>query len=220
MPFLIFNNEEIQFIEKELTWRFYISEEAIPTTRWVELINKKKFAKLALDENIKVFVIHIASFTSKILIYSAWKAQITLLIAKEFIMPAEYADFANVLLKKSAKLLLGRTSINNHIIKLIDDKQLLYEPIYNIGLIELEILKTYIKTNLVNNFIWPSKSPAWALILFVRKPNDSLRLYVDYWGLNNLTIKNQYPLPLIGKSLDWLEQAKQFTQLDFTSAYH
>ena len=33
-------------------------------------------------------------------------------------------------------------------------------------------------------------------------------------------IKNQYPLPLIAESLDWLGQAKKFTQLDLTSAYH
>ena len=43
---------------------------------------------------------------------------------------------------------------------------------------------------------------------------------MDYRGLNNLTIKNRYPLPLIGELLDRLAQAKPFTQLDLTSAYH
>ena len=43
---------------------------------------------------------------------------------------------------------------------------------------------------------------------------------MDYWGLNNLTIKNQYPLLLIGESLDRLGRAKRFTQLDLTNAYH
>ena len=43
---------------------------------------------------------------------------------------------------------------------------------------------------------------------------------MDYWGLNNITIKNQYPLPLIGESLDRLGQARRFTQLDLTNAYH
>ncbi len=43
---------------------------------------------------------------------------------------------------------------------------------------------------------------------------------MDYRGLNNLTIKNQYPLPLIGESLDWLGWARHFTQLDLTNAYH
>ena len=85
---------------------------------------------------------------------------------------------------------------------------------------ELETLKTYIETNLANGFIRPSKSPAGAPILFVRKSDGSLRLCVNYRGLNNLTIKNRYPLPLIGESLDQLGRAKRFTQLDLTSAYH
>ena len=85
---------------------------------------------------------------------------------------------------------------------------------------ELEILKAYIETNLANKFIGPSKSPAGAPILFDQKSDGSLQLCVNYWDLNNLTIKNQYPLPLIGESLDRLGRAKQFTQLDLTSAYH
>ena len=112
------------------------------------------------------------------------------------------------------------TRMNKHAIELEEGKQLLFGPIYSLGPVELETLKTYIKTNLVNGFIWPSKSPARAPILFNRKPDRSLRLCVNYWGLNNLIIKNQYPLSLIGESLDRLGRAKQFTQLDLTNAYH
>ena len=43
---------------------------------------------------------------------------------------------------------------------------------------------------------------------------------MDYWGLNNIIIKNQYPLALIGKSFDQLSRAKQFTQLDLTNTYY
>ena len=81
-------------------------------------------------------------------------------------------------------------------------------------------MKTYIETHLKTGFIWPSKSPAGAPILFNKKPDGSFRLYVDYWGLNNHTIKNQYPLPLIVESFNRLSRAKMFTQLDLTSAYH
>ena len=62
---------------------------------------------------------------------------------------------------------------------------------------ELETLKTYIETNLANGFIRPSKSPAGAPILFVRKPDGSLRLCVDYRGPNNLTIKNHFSRNMI-----------------------
>ena len=85
---------------------------------------------------------------------------------------------------------------------------------------ELETLKTYIKTHLKIGFIQPLKSPAIAPILFDKKPDGSFRLYVEYWGFNNLIIKNRYIPSLISKSLDCLDQAKRFTQLDLISAYH
>ncbi len=82
------------------------------------------------------------------------------------------------------------------------------------------MLKAYIENNLASGFISPSKSPAGAPILFDKKPDGSLRLCVDYQGLNNLTIKNWYPLPLAGKSLDRLGRARRFTQLDLTNVYN
>ena len=103
------------------------------------------------------------------------------------------------------------TGMNEYAIKLEEGKQPLFDPIYSLEPVELETLKIYIKTNLANGFIRPSKSPAGAPILFDRKPDRSFRLYVDYWGLNNIIIKNWYPLPLIGESLDWFGRAKRFT---------
>ena len=153
-------------------------------------------------------------------IHPARKAQLALLLTEKVTMPTEYLDFADVFSEKSANVLPERTGANEHAIKLEKGKQPLYGPIYSLRPVELETLKTYIKTNLANGFIRASKSPAGAPILFVRKPNGSLCLCVDYQGLNNLTIKNRYPLPLIGESLDRLGRAKRFTQLDLTSAYH
>lgn len=82
------------------------------------------------------------------------------------------------------------TCINTYAIELIKDKQLLYSLIYTLSLVELETLKTYIKTYLETEFIRSSKSPVNMFIFFDKKPNGSFRLCVDYWGLNNLTIKN------------------------------
>ena len=73
---------------------------------------------------------------------------------------------------------------------------------------------------MVSDFIRSSKSPAGIPILFDKKLDNSLGLCVDYQGLNNLTIKNQYSLSLVGKLLDRLGQARRFTQLDLTNAYH
>ena len=115
--------------------------------------------------------------------------------------------------------LLKNTGINEQAIELVEGKQPPYGPIYSLGPVELEMLKAYIKTHLKTRFIQPSKSPARAPILFDKKPDGSLCLYVNYRGHNNLTIKNRYPLPLISESLDWLGRATRFIKLDLTSAY-
>ena len=112
------------------------------------------------------------------------------------------------------------TSINELAIELEVGKQSPYVPIYSLGPVELETLKTYIETHLKTGFIWPFKSLAITPILFNKKPDRSLWLCVNYQGLNNITIKNWYPLPLISEALDRLGRAKQFIQLDLTSSYY
>ncbi len=95
-------------------------------------------------------------------------------------VPSEYADFVDVFLPKLAVELPEHTKINDYAIKLVDDWQPLYGPIYSLGPVELETLKAYIKNNLASGFIKPFKSPAEALILFDKKPDGSLRLCMDY----------------------------------------
>ena len=126
-------------------------------------------------------------------------------------VPAEYSGYSNVFSAENAAELSENTGINKHAIELEEDKQPPFGPIYTLGPVELETLKTYIKTNLANGFIRSPKSLAGAPIFFDRKPDRSLRLCVDYRGFNNIIIKNQYPLPLIGELLDQLGQARRFT---------
>jgi len=65
-----------------------------------------------------------------------------------------------------------------------------------------------------------SECPYGAPILFVLKPDGSLRLWVDYSNLNNLTILNKYPLPLMDEVRDRVAGAKVFTRLDLKAGYH
>ena len=123
----------------------------------------------------------------------------------------KYSNFSNVFFSDFVAKLLEHTRINNHLINLLDNKQPLYITIYSLGLVELELLKTYIKTNLASGFIKLFKCRAGVLILFVQKKDGSLRLCINYQELNNLTIKNRYLLPLIGKLLNCLGCAKHFT---------
>ncbi len=154
--------------------------------------------------------------------YPSRKAQIAHLKADKASskVPSEYADFVDVFSPKLTAELSEYTEINDYAIESVDDWWSPYNPIYSLGHVEPELFKTYIKNNLVNGFIRPFKSPAGAPILFDKKLDSTLRLYMDYWGFNNLTIKNQYPLPLVEESLDWLGWAQRFTQLDLTNIYH
>ena len=62
MPFLAFSNADVEFTELgKLIWRSYITTEVLPTTSRVKLIDKKKFARVALDRNSEIFVMHIAA---------------------------------------------------------------------------------------------------------------------------------------------------------------
>ena len=56
--------------------------------------------------------------------------------------------------------------------------------------------------------------------MFVKKPDGGLRLVIDFRGINAVTVKNRFPLPLIGEMLDRLHGAKVFTKIDLTNAYH
>ena len=86
-------------------------------------------------------------------IYLAQKTQILSLITKEVIVLLKYTDFANVFLNKLAKVLLEKTDINKHTIKLLNNKQLFCRLIYGLGLVKLKTLKIYIKIKLSNSFI-------------------------------------------------------------------
>ena len=192
---------------------------------------KKQFAAIALDPKYKIYVIHVgsvnfvvssSSFPLNADIHPFHRPQISGLIAKKALtkIPAKYLDFADIFSPELVSKLFRHIRINNYAIKVVDSKQPLYGPIYSLEPVELETLKAYIKTNLANKFIKLFKSLAGTPILFDRKSDCFFRLYIDYQSFNNLTIKNQYPLPLIEKSLNRLKRARQFTQFNFTSAYH
>ncbi len=93
----------------------------------------------------------------------------------------------------------------------MNKKQSLYDLIYNLNEVELEILRKYIEINLASNFIRLFTSSMRSLILFVRKLDKNLRLYVNYRELNMITIKNRYSLSLIEKFIDRLIMIKRYT---------
>ena len=85
---------------------------------------------------------------------------------------------------------------------------------------ELRELKEQLKVLLDKGFIHPSSSHWGCPALFVKKKDDSLRMCVDYRPLNEITIKNKYPLPRIDILFDQLSGARYFSKIDLRLGYH
>ena len=85
---------------------------------------------------------------------------------------------------------------------------------------ELAELKTQLQELIDKGFIQPSSSPWGCPAIFVKKKDETLRLCVDYRPLNEVTIKNKYPLPRIDLLFDQLARAKVFSKIDLRSDYH
>ena len=85
---------------------------------------------------------------------------------------------------------------------------------------DLEEIKKQIKELLDKGYIRPNSSPWGCPVLLVEKNDKSLRMVIDYRALNEVTIKNKYPLPMINDLFDQLQGAKVFSKIDLRSGYH
>ena len=130
-----------------------------------------------------------------------------------------YQEYHDVFSDELAGI-IAQNSEYDHAIELETGKMPPQMPIYNLSQKELQILREYLDNALAKGWIRPSKSPSGAPILFVPKKDGSMRLCVDYRGLNKITTKNRYPLPLISELLERLSQAKIYSKLDLRDAYH
>ncbi|KAG1934069.1 retrotransposable element [Pimephales promelas] len=92
--------------------------------------------------------------------------------------------------------------------------------LYSLSAPEREALENYLSDSLKAGTIVPSSSPAGAGFFFVKKKDGSLRPCIDYRGLNDITVKNRYPLPLMSSVFEILQGAKIFSKLDLRNAYH
>jgi hypothetical protein len=91
---------------------------------------------------------------------------------------------------------------------------------YRVSGLELVELKKQIDELSEKGYIRPNTSPWVAPILFVEKKNNTRRMCIDYRALNEVTIKNKYPLPRIEDLFDQLRGASVFLKIDLRSGYH
>jgi hypothetical protein len=96
----------------------------------------------------------------------------------------------------------------------------IYKAPYRMATPELAELNEHIKELLEKGFIRPSSSPRGAPMIFVSKKDGTQRLCVNYHALNEITIKNKYPLPRIDDLFDQLRGACVFSKIDLRSGYH
>ena len=134
-------------------------------------------------------------------------------------IPPEYHQHKELFLPETVEKLAGRRTFD-HAIDLVPGAVPPWGPIYPMSAYQLELLDQYLKKMLKLGKISESKLPADAPILFVPKPDGSMRLCVDYRQLNKLTIANKYPLPLMTELRDRVAGATIFTKLDLKDGYH
>ncbi|KAJ1594480.1 hypothetical protein NDA12_005659 [Ustilago hordei] len=134
-------------------------------------------------------------------------------------IPKPYQHLQDVFDEVEADKLPHHTEHDLHL-ELIEGGKPPQGPLYLKGPKEMSELRRYLDENLEKGFIRPSKSPARSPVLFVPKKDGGLRLCVDYRGLNEITVKNRAPLPLIEEQLFLLRKARIYTKLDLRAAYN
>jgi hypothetical protein len=108
----------------------------------------------------------------------------------------------------------------SYAINLRPSTMLLFQPLRNLLATKLEALRHYLVIAEANRWIRHSVSEAGTPIVFTQKKDSSMRLYVDYYGLNDIIIKDCTPLPLITETLDRLSSTQVFSALNLKDAYY
>src|ERR1700678_4262166 len=137
----------------------------------------------------------------------------------EEMIPEELADYKDVFDKKAANR-FPESKPYDHAIELKKDFIPKDCKVYPLSLSEQEKLDEFVDKNLEKLYIRPSKSPMASPFFFVKKKDGKLRPCQDYRRLNEGTVKNTYPLPLISELVDQLKGAKYFTKLDVRWAFN
>ena len=85
---------------------------------------------------------------------------------------------------------------------------------------DLAVIEEYTRKGLESGQIRVSNSPFGAAVLIVRKKDGTPRVVIDYRALNELTVKNKYPLPLMDEMFDRVHGAKYFSTIDLRTGFH
>ncbi|KAJ0800601.1 putative nucleotidyltransferase, Ribonuclease H [Helianthus annuus] len=144
------------------------------------------------------------------------QAQITGSTANDAV-EALLLDFADVF--KTPDSLPPKRSCD-HKIKLIDESVTINQRAYRYPMGQKDIIEKMVQEMLDMGIIWHSVSSFASPVVLVKKKDGSWRLCIDYRKLNDQTVKNRFPIPLIEELLEELGGANVFSKLDLRSGYH
>jgi hypothetical protein len=91
---------------------------------------------------------------------------------------------------------------------------------YRMSIEESKELKKQLTELQEAGYIRSNSSPCGAPVLFIQKKDGSQGMCVDYRTLNDVTVKNKYPLPRIEDLFDQMRGARVFSKIDLRSGYH
>ncbi len=95
-----------------------------------------------------------------------------------------------------------------------------HDLMYKMSTEKLHVLKKYLEDNFRKEFICISDSSTASSVLFAKKPGGGFRFCVDYQKLNDITVKDRYPIPLIQGKLNRWSQACWFSKLDVIATFN
>ena len=175
------------------------------------IVNAAPIIHLAHRRNYELFVTSIKNIEKALALWEAVNV-----LAK---LPREHHEFT-ILFSQEEFNKLPSHQLYDHIIPLLSDKEPSKSFLYNMSRDELLVLQKYLKEHLFKSFIQVSSSLAASSVIFVKKSEGDLWLCVNYCDLNNLTVKNCYPLPLIWETLNLMVFSVIFTKLDIIAAFN
>jgi RNase H-like domain found in reverse transcriptase/Reverse transcriptase (RNA-dependent DNA polymerase) len=216
LPWLWKHNPEINWKEETLQWRTTTMEEVLDEDEhlnWLVNASDKVLLKYLGMENklwIKGKLGNKAGFWSKPkeTRLNPWTISTT--------------GISRLLghLRQGQSKLLPDTRPWDHKIEMKPGFELKSFKTYNLTPEEQVELDKFLKENLDKGYIKPSQSPMASPFFFVKKKDGKLRPCQDYWYLNDWTVKNTYPLPLISQIMDKIKGAKFFTKFDVRWGYN
>jgi len=131
----------------------------------------------------------------------------------EEMVPRKFLKWKKVFGKVESERMPTR-KVWDHAIDLKETFKPRKKRIYPLSKNEREEVQNFVKDQLRKGYIRPSKLPQMSLVFFVSKKDGGKRMVMDYHNLNDQTVKNNYPLPLITELINNMGSKKVFTKID------